>query len=198
MRTPHTKPPGSWIIGIVLLVAVNGCAYYNTFYLAKRYYREGQRSQERSLSDTPSPDASQKYDATIRQCAKILVAYPKSKWVDDALYYMGAAMYGKGDYPGAIKKFGELRAAVPKSPYVPDSKLLEGISHYRRKEYVEAETSFREVETEFPPDELLKRLKAIEKAMAPGGHIGLFMGSRTLRTNWPQIGKWMLAVQRGR
>src|SRR6266403_1489478 len=40
--------------------------------------------------------------------------------------------------------------------------------------------------------------EAIEKAMAPGGHIGLFMGSRTLRTNWPQIGKWMLAVQRGR
>src|SRR6266478_801448 len=40
--------------------------------------------------------------------------------------------------------------------------------------------------------------EAIEKAMAPGGHIGLFMGYRTLRTNWPQIGKWMLAVQRGR
>src|SRR5882762_696320 len=150
MRTPHTKPPGSWIIGIILLVAVNGCAYYNTFYLAKRYYHEGQRSQERSLSDVPSPDASQKYDATIRQCAKILVEYPKSKWVDDALYYMGAAMYGKGDYTGAIKKFGELRAAVPKSPYVPDSKLMEGISHYRRKEYVEAQTVFRQVETEFP------------------------------------------------
>ena len=150
MRTPHTKPPGSWIIGIILLVAVNGCAYYNTFYLAKRYYREGQRSQERSLSDIPTPDASQKYDATIRQCAKILVEYPKSKWVDDALYYMGAAMYGKGDYPGAIKKFGELRTAVPKSPYVPDSRLLEGISHYRRKEYVEAETTFREVEAEYP------------------------------------------------
>jgi poly(3-hydroxybutyrate) depolymerase len=40
--------------------------------------------------------------------------------------------------------------------------------------------------------------EAIEKAMAPGGHIGLFMSSRTLQTNWPQVGKWMLAVQRGR
>ncbi len=150
MQTLHTKPTGSWIIGIVLLVAVNGCAYYNTFYLAKRYYHEGQKSQERSLTDTPTPDAAQKYDATIRQCAKILVEYPRSKWVDDALYYMGAAMYGKGDYPGAIKKFGELRTTVPKSPYVPDSKLMEGISHYRRKEYVEAETILRQVETEFP------------------------------------------------
>lgn len=149
MRT-LTKPPGSWIIGLVLLVAISGCAYYNTFYLARRYFHEGNRAQERSLSDTPAPEAVQKYDATIRQCTKILVEYPKSKWLDDALYTMGAAMYGKGDYLGAIKKFGELRANVPKSPFVPDSRLMEALAHYRRKEYVEAETMFRDVEKEFP------------------------------------------------
>ena len=32
----------------------------------------------------------------------------------------------------------------------------------------------------------------IMKAVVPGGHIGLFMSSRTLRSNWPQIAKWML------
>jgi len=85
MQTPLTKPLGSRIIGLVLLVAFAGCAYYNTFYLARRYFREGNRAQERSLSDTPTPEAVQKYDATIRQCAKILVDYPKSKWLDDAL-----------------------------------------------------------------------------------------------------------------
>ncbi len=150
MQTPHAKPPGYLLIGIVLLATFTGCAYYNTFYLAKRYYREGQKAQQRSLLDAPSPDAAQKYDATVRQCAKILVEYPTSKWVDDALYYMGAAMYGKGDYPGAIKKFGELRATLPKSPYVPDSKLMEALSRYRRKEYPEAETMFREVEAQYP------------------------------------------------
>jgi TolA-binding protein len=150
MQTPHTKPPGSWFLGIVLLVAFAGCAYYNTFYLAKRYYKDGQRAEERNLSDAPSPEAAQKYDATIRQCAKVLVEYPKSKLVDDALYLMGAAMYGKGDYAGAIKKFGELRAGVPKSPFVPDSRLMEGLARYRRKEYLEAETVFHEVETTYP------------------------------------------------
>jgi poly(3-hydroxybutyrate) depolymerase len=35
----------------------------------------------------------------------------------------------------------------------------------------------------------------ILKAVVPGGHIGLFMASRTLRSNWPQIAKWMLDVQ---
>src|SRR5437762_7223272 len=140
MPTPHQSPSGTRILIALLLVAFSGCADYNTFYLAKRYFREGQKAQERYLLDTPAPEAAAKYDGVIRQCAKILVDYPKSKWVDDALYYMGAALYGKGDYPAAIKKFGELRASFPKSPYVPDSKLMEALSLYRRKEYVEAET----------------------------------------------------------
>jgi poly(3-hydroxybutyrate) depolymerase len=37
----------------------------------------------------------------------------------------------------------------------------------------------------------------ILKAVIPGGHIGLFMGSEALRTHWPQIGKWILQVGRG-
>jgi len=150
MQTPHAKPPGSWLIGIVLLIAIQGCAYYNTFYLARRYYREAERAQERSLTDAPAPEAAQKFDAAARQCAKILVDYPKSKWLDDALYYMGASFYGKGDYQAAIKKFTELRASVPKSPFVPDSKLMEGLSQFRRKEYLEAEAMFRTVETDYP------------------------------------------------
>jgi len=150
MQTPHAKPPVIWFLGIVLLVHVGGCAYYNTFYLAKRYYREGQRAQERSLSDSPAPEASAKFDAAARQCAKILVDYPKSKYLDDALYMMGASLYGKGDYPNAIKKFEELQSTLPKSPYVPDSRLMEALSHYRKKEYVEAETMFRDVETKYP------------------------------------------------
>jgi poly(3-hydroxybutyrate) depolymerase len=31
----------------------------------------------------------------------------------------------------------------------------------------------------------------IEKKLVPGGHIGLFMGSRTLRDTWPKIARWI-------
>jgi polyhydroxyalkanoate depolymerase len=33
----------------------------------------------------------------------------------------------------------------------------------------------------------------IEKKLVPGGHIGLFMGSRTLQETWPAIGRWIAA-----
>ncbi|HKJ62020.1 MAG TPA: alpha/beta fold hydrolase [Hyphomicrobiales bacterium] len=36
----------------------------------------------------------------------------------------------------------------------------------------------------------------IEKMLVPGGHIGLFMGRRTLGDAWPVIGRW-IAAQRG-
>jgi poly(3-hydroxybutyrate) depolymerase len=31
----------------------------------------------------------------------------------------------------------------------------------------------------------------IEKKLVPGGHIGLFMGSRTLKETWPAIARWI-------
>lgn len=33
--------------------------------------------------------------------------------------------------------------------------------------------------------------RRIVKTLAPGGHIGLFMGSRTLAEVWPEIGRWI-------
>ena len=36
---------------------------------------------------------------------------------------------------------------------------------------------------------------AIEKTMAPGGHIGLFMSRRNVADVWPAIGRWILAQE---
>jgi hypothetical protein len=33
------------------------------------------------------------------------------------------------------------------------------------------------------------------RTMVPGGHIGLFMGSRTLREAWPAIARWICDSQ---
>lgn len=35
--------------------------------------------------------------------------------------------------------------------------------------------------------------KIVDK-LVPGGHIGLFMGARTLREHWPEIGRWIAAT----
>jgi len=133
-----------------LLVAAAGCAYYNTFYLAKKYYREGVKAQEHALTDAPSPEAATKFDLVIRQCNKVLTDYSKSKYVDDASYLMGAAMYGKGDYDNAIQRLADFQAKFPKSPYVADARFMEGLSFYRRKDYDVADSILQDVDTRFP------------------------------------------------
>jgi hypothetical protein len=34
----------------------------------------------------------------------------------------------------------------------------------------------------------------IQKKLVPGGHIGLFMGSRTLEETWPEIARWITGL----
>ena len=139
-----------WTLGLLLLLAGGGCAYYNTFYLAKKNYHEGIKAQERSLSEAPAQEAIGRYDVVIRQCQKVLQEYPKSKYVDDAAYMMGASYYGKGDYPNAIKQLTSFAAKYPKSPYRADARFTEGLARYRRKEFVESDSIFREVEGTYP------------------------------------------------
>jgi poly(3-hydroxybutyrate) depolymerase len=44
----------------------------------------------------------------------------------------------------------------------------------------------------FAAEQLVGTPKArIAKALAPGGHVGLFMGAKTLRERWPEIARWI-------
>jgi tetratricopeptide (TPR) repeat protein len=137
-------------LSLIVLASSGGCAYYNTFYLAKKNYREALKAQERNLTDGPSVEASSKYEIVIRQCNKMSVEHPGSKWSDDAAYLLGASLYGKGDYPTAIKRLTEFQSKYPKSPFFSEARFVEGLARYRRKEFEEADSIFREVDTKYP------------------------------------------------
>lgn len=148
MRPPKTGPLGLGLLGLVFLTA--GCAYFNTFYLAKKYYKEGQKAQERSVLESVAPEASSKYEMSIRQCQKVLTDYGKSKWADDALFLQGAATFGKGDYPVAIRRLEDLQQRFPNSPFVPEARLIRGMAHLKRRNYTEADSIFEAVERDHP------------------------------------------------
>ena len=42
-----------------------------------------------------------------------------------------------------------------------------------------------------PPGTSARRGTAIVRQTVPGGHIGLFMGARTLKDHWPAIARWI-------
>ena len=91
-------------------------------------------------------------------------------------------------YIGIGSNLGDRKAnaleAVARVAKLPSTRLSRASSLYESEPLGDAKTWFVnsviEVETEFPPDELLKRLKAIEKAMGRKPVKGKRWGSRVI------------------
>ena len=91
-------------------------------------------------------------------------------------------------YIGIGSNLGDRKAnaleAVDRVGKLPGTKLIRASSLYESEPLGDAKTWFVnsviEIETEFPPEELLKRLKAIEKAMGRKRVKGKRWGSRII------------------
>ncbi|MFQ5797853.1 MAG: tetratricopeptide repeat protein [Bacteroidota bacterium] len=126
----------------------NATAYFNTYYNAKRLFDEAEADVEavrlsKHITDKTeavqlSPQTRQKFNQVIEKCSKLLQFYPTSKWVDDALFVIGASYYYLDDDRKGQRKFAELLSAFPKSGLAFKSRLWLGMSLYRMGNYPEA------------------------------------------------------------
>ncbi|RJP82611.1 MAG: TonB family protein [Candidatus Zixiibacteriota bacterium] len=106
-----------------LAVNLNSCVYFNTYYNAKRYFKEGQKENENNETGRPK---TTNYQKSIDSAARVLEYYPDSKYVDDALLIMGKAYFEIENYPKAKRKFEELMAKFPDSPLRDEARLYLG------------------------------------------------------------------------
>ena len=127
----------------LLLISVLGCAYYNTFYNAKKFYAEAMKLKKDE--ETTPQAAKDLLDKSIEKCSKILEYYNRSRWLDDAVFLMGKCFYEKGEYQKAIRKFEELITYLPDSPFYKESHLYLGKSHLKNGDYIEAIAIFEKI-----------------------------------------------------
>ncbi|MBN1504294.1 MAG: tetratricopeptide repeat protein, partial [Candidatus Eisenbacteria bacterium] len=162
---PHPRTPAAMaaLTAAAALAAVAAltasCAYYNTFYSARRYYSQAVRAERpsskpgagrASQSTGISGQASSMLDKSIEKCAKVITFYPESKWVDDAIFLMGQCYYMKQDYDRALKKFGELPVYYPKSEFVRRAAFMVGQCAYGKKQYDQAIQALQKALSEHP------------------------------------------------
>ena len=149
------------------LGSITGCAYYNTFYNVERKFTEAERDRRQAERQaqpqqpvagavppaTPAAPASgaraatpgaEKYRKVIETSSKLLEYYPKSRWVDDALYVMGVSYYWLGDLPRAERKFTELMTLFPKSKRLTDAVIWKARTLADQKKPKEAEALLHE------------------------------------------------------
>ena len=61
----------------------SSCAYYNTMFLARKYYFRATSGDPYEV-DRKGTAQSSNYLRSIDYSKKVIAQYPKSKWVDDA------------------------------------------------------------------------------------------------------------------
>lgn len=151
MRTPG-RP--RHLLGAFIAAAVSigtlGCAYYNTFYLARKSFNAAERSARRSQTEKLPGDAVQNYEIAVAQCRKVMERHRNSRWADDALYLMGASYYGKGDYDSAMIRLREFQTTFPESEWLPDVLYLEGATEIKRHNQEEAVVLLESVLESYP------------------------------------------------
>ena len=120
-----------YIIAVAVAVALlSGCVYYNTFFLAKKNYRQAEKIREKAGGDVLPGDAAAKYQKAIEKCQKVLTYYPDSKYVDDALFLLGMCYVRTGDYTKALRKFNELLTNYPESEFAEDARYWRNVCLY--------------------------------------------------------------------
>ena len=144
IRSRHIRPLACLVAAIVLLGA--GCAYFNTFYNAQAAYREGLKLKEQNQSS----EAKAKFDKAIEKSALVIQRWPKSRWVDDALFLVGASYYQEGQYEKAVREFDQLSLAFPNSGFVPRGELYRGLALLADKQYGTARVTLDAVKQKYP------------------------------------------------
>ena len=103
---------------------VNLRAYFNTFYNAKVYFNEAQEFyDEEEDKDNISSKTRQALNKAALQAETVINRFPKSSYVDDAMFYNSVCQFQLKRYERALKQLEELTLQHSGSPYYFEAKL---------------------------------------------------------------------------
>ncbi|MEO0074463.1 MAG: outer membrane protein assembly factor BamD [candidate division WOR-3 bacterium] len=132
--TPLRNPVLRFVLFLIVLLGFGGCAYFNTFYNAQKYYNEGlQLKNQNQLGQ-----ARAKFDKAIEKSALVLVRWPRSRWADDALYLIGMSYFHESQYQKALYHLDQFVLAFPESKLIPEAELHRGLALQAQREYGQA------------------------------------------------------------
>ncbi|MEN3046460.1 MAG: tetratricopeptide repeat protein [Candidatus Hydrothermales bacterium] len=91
-------------------------SYFNTFYNAKKYYREAEKKFYQNKRKVTS-DVRALYDKSLEKFLRVIKYFPDSPFLEDAIFYSGMIYIRLDDKLNAIKKYEELVKYFPKSTF---------------------------------------------------------------------------------
>jgi len=123
-----------WLAGLAVLAALSSCAYYNTFYLARKYYMKATDGQPYEV-DRDNTTQRTNYTKSADYAKKLLGVYPRSKYVDDAWLMWAKSLVGTDDPLKAVAMLQEFESRFPKSGLRPDAEFFLGLAYRAARKY---------------------------------------------------------------
>jgi tetratricopeptide (TPR) repeat protein len=88
-----------------LLVFLQSCAYFNTFYNAEEHYNIAEKVRIQNFGDSLPARAIQEYGKAIEKSDKVLTDYSDSDYVEDAMLLKGKSHFFRREYDSAKEAF---------------------------------------------------------------------------------------------
>ena len=140
-----------WVFLLLPVLFVTGCAYFNTFYHAKKYYKQAEATREREeITGKTTGSASNLYKQSIEKCKRVIDLYPGSKWEDDAHLLMAKGYYGQADYLTAEQTLRPFPQKFPDSKLVPEAAFWMGLIAFAQEDYSDSRRIWGSLLQEFP------------------------------------------------
>ncbi len=100
------------IVAVSLSLLVS-CVYFNTFYNAKLFFSEAEKLRAEKDGKILGNNIIEKYKKVIEKSDIVINNYPKSKYLDDALFLKGKSHYYRGEYDLSESTFHTLISINP-------------------------------------------------------------------------------------
>lgn len=141
-------------LALALALAPVGCAYFNTFSNAKKFYREAE-NLPLGPDGNVTPTARKKYDQAIAKCQKLMDLYPDSDLVDDALLLMSRAYFQKREYGRCLNRMAELDERFPEHEFGEEVLYMRGVCQLESGDESRAIAALTRLADEHPESEHL-------------------------------------------
>ena len=122
------SPRARALLPLLAALALSSCAFYNTYYLARRNYNFA-TGGEPYLMTTADPSAQQRLTKSIELSKKLLADYPKSNLVDDAYLLWARALLGRDDPLKTVDMLRDFDRVHPKSSLRSEAVFYLGVAY---------------------------------------------------------------------
>ena len=159
------------LILFALVCVVFGCAYYNTFYNARKAFEEGERI--RLNQQTPDgaipPLAMTSYELAVENAGLVLRDHSGSSLVDDALVLIGDVRAIQGQHLQAIKRYEQVLRLFPEGEFTVHCVFSLGNSLLNAGDSTRADEQLDRFVREFPDSDRIPEALMLRGKIALGG-----------------------------